>query len=82
MIIVICVTIILNISPLNKNVIKENLKSLVVSAEDVKKFLSNITKDIPMYTHIKEFSIRDTAFIKTTTQKIKRYKEISQSKQD
>ncbi|MBP5427570.1 MAG: AMP-binding protein [Clostridiales bacterium] len=64
----------------NIDAIKESLKAVVVSAEDIKKFLGdvikNINKEIPLYKHIKEFTIRDTAFIKTTTQKIKRYKEI------
>ena len=64
----------------NIDAIKESLKVVAVSAEDVKKFLGdvikNINKDIPIYKHIREFTIRDTAFIKTTTQKIKRYKEI------
>jgi len=52
------------------------LTSIAVSKEDVKKFLGdvikNVNKDMPLYKHIREFSIRDTAFIKTTTQKIKR----------
>ena len=69
----------------NIDAIKENLKSLVVSTDDIKKFLGNIiknvNKNVPLYKHIKEFSIRDTEFIKTTTQKIKRYKEIHQNKQ-
>ena len=64
----------------NMEAIKESLKSVVVSKEDVKKFLGDviksINKEMPIYKHIKDFSIRDTEFIKTTTQKIKRYKEI------
>ena len=62
------------------NAIKESLECDVVSNEDVKKILGevikSVNKDIPLYKHIKDFSIRDTEFIKTTTQKIKRYKEI------
>ena len=69
----------------NMDAIKESFKSIAVSAEDVKKFLGDIiksvNKDMPLYKHIKEFSVRDTAFIKTTTQKIKRYKEIPQQEQ-
>lgn len=64
----------------NIDAIKESLKAVAVSAEDVKKFLGdvikNINKEIPIYKHIREFTVRDKAFIKTTTQKIKRYKEI------
>ena len=64
----------------NMEAIKESLKSMVVSKEDVKKFLNDVVKgvnkEMPLYKHIKDFSIRDTEFIKTTTQKIKRYKEI------
>lgn len=68
----------------NLDAIKESLKAVAISKEDVKKFLSdvirNVNRDIPMYKHIREFTIRDKAFIKTTTQKIKRYKEIPNTK--
>ena len=49
----------------------------ITSAEDIKKFISEIIKNInsklPNYKHIKEFTIKDTEFEKTTTQKIKRF---------
>ena len=49
----------------------------ITSTEDIKEFISEIIKNInsklPNYKHIKEFTIKDTEFEKTTTQKIKRF---------
>lgn len=49
----------------------------ITSAEDIKKFISDIIKNInsklPNYKHIKEFTIKNEEFEKTTTQKIKRF---------
>lgn len=67
-----------NIIP-NFEAIKEKLKVIQISKEDITKVLNdvvkNVNKNLPLYKHIKNFSIRDNEFIKTTTQKIKRHLE-------
>jgi long-chain acyl-CoA synthetase len=61
----------------NFEAIKEKLKSIQISKDDITKVLSDViksvNKNLPLYKHIKNFSIRDNEFIKTTTQKIKRH---------
>ena len=59
------------------NAIKEALQNPDLTAEDVFAYISDIVKDIntkfPSYKKIRAVSIRNTEFIKTTTQKVKRY---------
>lgn len=61
----------------NMDYIKEKLKVVSVSKEELMKIISdvikNINRDIPIYRRIRNFSIRDTEFVKTTTKKIKRH---------
>ena len=61
----------------NKEAITEYLKGTVPTKEEIKKVISdviaNVNSKIPNYKHIKDFSIRDSEFEKTTTQKVKRY---------
>ena len=41
----------------------------------IKEVIKDVNKKLPKYKAIKDFDIRETEFIKTTTQKIKRYAE-------
>lgn len=63
----------------NLDFIRDKLRLPHVSKEDIMKLLSEAVKSanthMPLYKHIREFSIRETEFMKTTTQKIKRYAE-------
>ncbi|HOJ11717.1 MAG TPA: AMP-binding protein [Clostridiales bacterium] len=63
----------------NLEAIKEKLKLINITKEDISKVLGDViksvNKNLPLYKHIKNFSIRDNEFIKTTTKKIKRHLE-------
>ncbi len=68
----------------NLDAIKEKLKVVNVTKDDIMKIISevvkNANKEMPLYKRISTFTIRDSAFIKTTTLKIKRYAEKAQMK--
>lgn len=57
--------------------IKKKLNVDILSNDDVYKIISSevksVNKSMPLYKHIKKFTIRETEFAKTTTKKIKRY---------
>ena len=59
------------------NAVKEALHNPDATAEEIFNYISDIVKDIntkfPSYKKIRAVSIRNTEFIKTTTQKVKRY---------
>jgi len=59
------------------NAIREALQNPDLTTEDIFNYISDIVKDIntkfPSYKKIRAVSIRNTEFIKTTTQKVKRY---------
>lgn len=59
--------------------IMEKLNLNVVSKEDIYKLIHSeikeINKQMPLYKRIKDFTIREEEFAKTTTKKIKRYVE-------
>ena len=61
--------------------IKEKFKFSDINTEEIKKVLSDVIKEVnlkmPNYKHIKSFDVRESDFIRTTTQKIKRYLETS-----
>lgn len=63
----------------NLEAIKEKLKVPQVSKDDILKLfndvIKNVNRNMPLYKHVKGFSIRETEFVKTTTKKIKRYME-------
>ena len=64
----------------NFDAIKEMLKiNRKPSENEVDKVINDAVKEtntkLPLYKHIKGFSIRDNEFVKTTTKKIKRYLE-------
>ena len=63
----------------NIDAIKEKLKTDQVSQEDVHKIISaeikSINRMMPLYKHVRGFTIRENEFAKTTTKKIKRYAE-------
>lgn len=60
--------------------VKEKLKIENPSQDDIYKLLQLEVKyanrNMPLYKHVREFTIRETEFQKTTTRKIKRYLEI------
>lgn len=53
--------------------------------EQVFKTISDVVKEVnkklPKYKHIKHFDVRESEFIKTTTNKIKRYANLSETKE-
>lgn len=55
-----------------------------ISKEDIREALSEVVKEVnrrlPKYKKIMHFDVRETEFIKTTTQKIKRYANMDDSK--
>ena len=57
--------------------IKEKLNLNVVSKDEIYKLIlaevKEINKQMPLYKRIKDFTIREEEFVKTTTKKIKRY---------
>lgn len=63
----------------NLDAIKERLKLMNVSREELMKIfnevIKNVNKDMPLYKRVREFTIRESEFVKTTTRKIKRYME-------
>ena len=68
----------------NLDAIKERLKSVNVTREEIMSIISeavkNANKEMPLYKRISNFTIRDSEFIKTTTLKIKRYAENAKMK--
>ncbi len=72
-----------NILP-NLEAIKERLKAVSVTKEEIMNIISDVVKSVnremPLYKRISTFAIRDSEFIKTTTLKIKRYAEKAQMK--
>ncbi len=61
----------------NLDKIREMLKVVTPSTEEVKKVINDViksvNKNLSLYKRIRDFSIQDTEFVKTTTRKIKRY---------
>ncbi|OPX42840.1 long-chain-fatty-acid--CoA ligase [Ruminiclostridium hungatei] len=59
--------------------IKERLHLNIISKEEIYKLLHSeireINKQMPLYKRIKDFTLREEEFAKTTTKKIKRYVE-------
>lgn len=59
--------------------IKERLNTTEVSSDDISKIINTevkyVNRCMPLYKRIKEFTIREEEFAKTTTRKIKRYVE-------
>ncbi len=59
--------------------IKEKLNVSAISMDEIYKIIQadvkEINKQMPLYKRIKNFTIREEEFIKTTTKKIKRYAE-------
>ena len=70
----------------NIEAITEYLKGSVPTKEEIWKIISDavssVNKKLPNYKHIKSFGIRDKEFEKTTTQKIKRYGDNMNVKND
>lgn len=60
--------------------IKEKFKKINISAEEITKVINevikSVNKEMPLYKRIRDFTIRESEFVKTTTRKIKRYMEI------
>ena len=65
--------------------IQEALNKEELTAEEIHDFISDIVKEIntkfPNYKKIREVTIRETEFIKTTTQKVKRYANMDDDKE-
>lgn len=66
----------------DKEKIDEDIKNGVIGQQDVQSIINaevkRINKDLVTYKYVKEFTLRDTEFEKTTTKKIKRYQELKQ----
>ena len=67
----------------NYEKIKENLKRQEITQEEIREQISQaikeVNKKLPSYKKIINFDIRENEFIKTTTQKIKRYANLKQN---
>lgn len=65
----------------NIDAIKEKLSVTNISIDELMRFfkdiIRNVNKNMPMYKRIRQFTIRENEFVKTTTRKIKRYMEES-----
>lgn len=64
----------------DKEKIEEDIKNnsaLGSTAEEIiEKEVKNINKSMVVYKHVKEFTLQDEEFVKTTTRKIKRHEEL------
>lgn len=64
--------------------IKKNLKRQELTQEEIRESIAEaireVNKKLPKYKKIMHFDIRENEFIKTTTQKIKRYANIEEKK--
>ena len=60
--------------------IEEDIKAGILPQQDVNTIINSevkrINKELVAYKHVKEFTLRDNEFEKTTTKKIKRYQEL------
>ncbi len=60
--------------------IEEDIKNGIIEQMDVNSLISSevkrVNKELVTYKYVKEFTLRDTEFEKTTTKKIKRYQEL------
>ena len=67
----------------NYEKIKENLKRQEITQEEIREQIAQaikeVNKKLPSYKKIMNFDIRENEFIKTTTQKIKRYANLKQN---
>ena len=74
---IICVKIVPDIDK-----IKEDKENNLIPDEPVEKIIEKEVRDVNkylvIYKHIKEISIQEEEFIKTTTKKIKRHEELKQ----
>lgn len=70
----------------NYEQIKKNLKRQELTQEEIRQSIAEaikeVNKKLPNYKKITEFDIRESEFIKTTTQKIKRYANLKDKKED
>lgn len=70
----------------NYEKIKENLKRQEITQEEIREQIAQAIKDVnkklPSYKKIMDFDIRESEFIKTTTQKIKRYANLKQNEKE
>lgn len=71
---VVCAQILPNIEA-----IANKLNAMNMSKDELTKIFKNIVKTVngkmPLYKHVKEFTLRENEFLRTTTHKIKRYVE-------
>lgn len=64
----------------DKDKIEEDIKNGVIPQQDAETIISSeikrINKELVTYKYVKDFTLRDNEFEKTTTKKIKRYQEL------
>lgn len=67
----------------NYDQIKKNLKRQELTQEEIRESIAEaikeVNKKLPKYKKIRNFDIRENEFIKTTTQKIKRYANLEEN---
>jgi long-chain acyl-CoA synthetase len=77
--------VVANIFP-DFDAIMEKLKQKNLTKEDIHHAVEDAVKEInrrlPLYKRVKQLHVRDTEFIKTTTQKIKRYANLEKESKD
>lgn len=70
----------------NYEQIKKNLKRQELTQDEVRESIAEaireVNKKLPKYKKIMKFDVRESEFIKTTTQKIKRYANLEDKKKD
>lgn len=74
--ILICATIVIDREALEEKFARQLTDDEIKSIIDQE--IKSVNKKLTLYKHIREFTIRDQEFIKTTTKKIKRHLELAQ----